>query len=310
MKTIKKGIAWGLLVLASAMLMPTPAAAADMNTYLLQRALGLTVTRHVTASTTKGSTAFRLKWLGAASAGATVAIAAGGDMAFTTDGTTADTTVSTDGTIDLSTPAASENTIGEVIDVINASGAGHWQAIPVDCLPSQSSDNTLVTLAETSTSTGVSATYAIDAKGLFDPEGLAISFDIAVTTEITCNIGPENFQNELLSTSNLLNRQTHPQTGSDWAAELYKVVANGTFSAGSATLEVWLVKPNGLLSAGSYEEKLWTQTGAATTVDNSLDNTDLPPIKVPEGSRILVRYDCGTTATAGDLQVFGLTWQP
>lgn len=41
-----------------------------------------------------------------------------------TDGTTtADTAVSTDGTIDLSTPAAAENTFGEIVDIMNA---GNW----------------------------------------------------------------------------------------------------------------------------------------------------------------------------------------
>lgn len=57
---------------------------------------------------------------------ASVAVASS-DLLFKADDTngttTADTNVSTDGTIDLSTPAAAENTLGEIVDIMNA---GDW----------------------------------------------------------------------------------------------------------------------------------------------------------------------------------------
>ena len=78
----------------------------------------------------KSSSYFPILWVKCVNADypdATVAVNAGGDIAFTTNGTTADTTVNTTGTLDLSTPAATLNTLGEVADMINASA--NWVAI-------------------------------------------------------------------------------------------------------------------------------------------------------------------------------------
>lgn len=201
-------------------------------------ALGHDVIRSVTTST---SIVMRVKWIGAAGSGATLEVLSGGDMVFTTDGTTADTTVSTDGTIDLSTPAASEDTWGEVCDVINASGS--WHAVLVDVLPSASSDNTAITMAETSTTTGKSATYNIDGNGLFDTEGLAIQFDVAQADAIYASVGPEHFTNEAFPVSNLLDRQAIPvNAGARWIPMLSYCAASANVTTGNAALNVYRVR--------------------------------------------------------------------
>jgi hypothetical protein len=74
---------------------------------------------------------------------ASIAVSSGGDLAFTTDGTTADTTVNTTGTIDCSTPGATTDTLGEVLDLINASA--NWDAVLLGGIRSMGTDNLFYT---------------------------------------------------------------------------------------------------------------------------------------------------------------------
>ncbi len=76
----------------------------------------------------KNSSYFPIAWVKCVNSDypdATVAVNSGGDMAFTTNGTTADTTViASTGIIDMSTPAAGYNTLGEWADTVN--GSANW----------------------------------------------------------------------------------------------------------------------------------------------------------------------------------------
>lgn len=284
------------------------------NSWLTGRALGLSYSRHVV---TDQSIAFRLKYLGASSDGATVAIAAGGDMAFTTNGTTADSAVSSDGTIDLSTPAAGENTIGEVCDVINASGT--WACVLVDVRPSVATDNTLSTLAETSTTTGLSATYNLDGNGVFDVEGLPVTIDTSDIAELTVGLTPAWYVNELLTVDNddLLNRNPIPvsATASQWRAELYFARAQATYTTGAPDFEVYLAEQNADGTwGGAAEIQLVSETGAASATSITLSIADMntdAPLRTGRGQMLFVTYDDDTTAdtTAGYVDVLGLVWQ-
>lgn len=282
---------------------------ADLSTIQLNKELGVQISRH---SVTDEVRAMRIKYIGSVAPGAagpTLEINAGGDLIFTLDGTAADTTIglpTLDGTIDVSDATA--NTWGEVVDNINASA--NWQAVAVDVLPSNVSTDALLLTAETSGTTGLSATYDLDGNGIFDNEGIPIAVDLDIVDEITSSIGPEYTPDELLTVSNnnLLNRQMTPAVSGEakWRAELYQVTANATFSAGTATLQVFLVDGQ---SAGATELLVWEQVGSATTVDNVLDLTDLPPIRGVAGLRLIIKYIAGTIATAGTMQVHGLIFQ-
>lgn len=112
------------------------------------------------ASVTTSPVAF-IRYLGETDSGATLAVNAGGDMAFTTDGTTADTTViASTGIIDMSTPAAGYNTLGEWLDTVNASA--NWEACLLGQVRAGLTDGFFTTLTEVDLSTA-----AYKASGLY-----------------------------------------------------------------------------------------------------------------------------------------------
>lgn len=270
-----------------------PVRAADLDAILLNKEIGVPVTRLVA---TDGSIAMRVQWKGTAGDGATLTVNAAGDLLFTTDGSTADDTVSTDGTVDVSDSA--EDTFGEVADAINASA--NWSAILVDVLPSHSANNTLTEAAE-------SASGAVEAE-----EGVALLYNTADLDMISAEIGIAHTVDDVLAVSNdnVLNRRTTPAgsvTYPVYRAELFLATGNATFSTGAPDLEVYAVKDD---TAGAVELLLWSQAGADTTVDSSIDMTDLPPIRAPRGWRLVVVYDDDTTPdiTAATLQVHGLVY--
>lgn len=142
------------------------------------------------ASDTAGSVAMLVKYVGTSTSATTdVAVAAGGDMTFRVAGA-ADPAVNTvaagslcgatPGTLDLSTPAATCDTLGEVVDVINASGT--WIAVLVDALPTDLSDNTLFTRSVTS---GVVA------------EGVPLYFDSPVSLHASLALLPTGCQTNI-----------------------------------------------------------------------------------------------------------------
>jgi hypothetical protein len=155
------------------------------------------VSKHVT-SDTAGTVAMLVKYVGASvSATTDVAVAAGGDMTFRVAGA-ADTAVNTvaagslcgatPGTLDLSSPAATCNSMGEVVDVINASGT--WIAVLVDSVRTDLTDNILQTR---------SVTAGVDARGvpLYIDSSVALYAGGALIpagceTDIRCFATPNN----------------------------------------------------------------------------------------------------------------------
>lgn len=287
-------LAWVCLLVA--VLFAQAAPAADLTSILLNRELGIPVTRY---AATDGNIAMRIKYIGGTnpvSAGDySVAVAAGGDITLEEDDGTVDTTVSTDGVIDVSD--AAEDTWGEVADAINASD--NWQCILVDVLPSHSANDTLLAVSETGS-------------GLLDEEGLALLVDLDVADEFGLSIGPEYTTDEVLSVSNdnLLNRKATPfqSFAPTYTCELYYATSTATYSSGAPDLEVYAVKDHG---AGATELLLWSQVGAASGSASNIDLTDLPPLRAPRGWRLVVIYDDDSTPdlTAATMRVHGLIYE-
>lgn len=105
----------------------------------------------ITGSATVGGPLIWIGYEGATASGATLEVEAAGNMLFTTDGTTADTTVNSTGTIDLSTPGAGADTLGEVVDLINDSA--NWSCILLGGLRAGLTDNAILTVTEVDMST-------------------------------------------------------------------------------------------------------------------------------------------------------------
>ena len=295
MKWLKLTIAVLILTLAWG-----TAWAADLASHQLLRALACSADRFVT---TDGSIAMRIQWLGAAGAGATIDVDADGNILFTTDGTTADATVSTDGTVTVA--GATENTFGEVCDVINVSA--NWACILVDVLPSWSCDNVLTDVAE-------SAAGAVES-----PVGVALAYNTADLDRGSVALGPEWAVDDFWPPyrDRLFNHRSTPADAGarTYTHELYYLTAKATFSGATSQVSVYAVDSD---HAGATETLLWQEVGAATTVAKALDFTGyydpddgrVACIRAPKGQRMVVVYqdiDGSPVMTACTIQAHGLS---
>ncbi len=231
---------------------------------------------------------------------ATVAVAAGGDMAFEV-AAAADTTVNpsatnycgaTPGTLDLSTPEASCNTLGEVVDVINSSA--NWQAVIVDGLRSDTVDNVLL------------AAVAAEATRV---DGLPIYFTSADKDFTSRALLPPNCQTDIRCFT------TNPGAG----APLMATPAGNTYtdlrwlagllttdSGGTSTFTVYAVRErNKAAGSTAVERTLWTGTGAATTVQKEWDIFLNVGLRTQRGEKMVVRMSATGTTSTFRMQAFG-----
>lgn len=209
-----------------------------------------------------------IKYIGAAAA-ATVEVEAGGDMLFKVDAV-ADPNIKlptggTDGTIDVSD--ASADTLGEIVDHINA--AADWEAVLVDSLRADSSDNKLLLLAAASAKVAA---------------GLNINSDTSEALFITASIQNEGLPSLEESDGGFLNRA-------------FRIRSKNTFASGTNTIEI-------TKAVGNTEALIWTQAGGATTVEDTIDFVDTVGIDGTLGGRLVVRM-IGSVAATGFLEVLG-----
>lgn len=188
-----------------------------------------------------------------------VAVSAGGDITFYDCGS-ADTTVNTTGTIDCSTPPAASNTIGEVVDIINASE--NWKAIMVGCLRSDSSDNVFDTLTTT--------VVPIDGLGLKLDTSVALHQSVGITHQWK-NADDKGYANEFI------NARIKP-----------------TYNAGTTYFKIYAC-PDAFPDQSEYI--LWSQTATATTAQQLIPANGVP-LSVPvraENCRLVARvYNAST----------------
>ena len=211
----------------------------------------------------------------------------GSNIVFTTDGTTADTTVNTTGTIDCSSPGAGSDTIGEVVDLINA--GGKWEAKLLNGLRSWTlaSVSALVTIAEKDadyTTNGV--TLYIDASvsigGAYFYCWSITGFDPYTAPAGKSFYSDENCQNEIDYISWLINAST----------------------AGNAKLHIYGVYDDGV-PANYAEREIFT-----INIDNTQTTwgTHAGPIfKGATGERLMIimEEDNSTTIDSDNMTVHG-----
>ena len=278
--------------------------AADYTTRELKRDLALGGSHYVA---TDKATPIRIKCVNATThPSATIQVDGSGNLIFTTNGSTADTTVYSTGTILVADAAA--NTWGKVAAIINASS--NWKCILVDVCPSWTSTAMLTTAAKSSAGAAIAA------------DGIAFTATTASLKRACACMGVEwQTVAEHPVTGNILrNQRCHPieSTQPIMQNELDYVRANATFTSGTTTLNVYAVVDD---TSGAAEILLWSQVGAASTADSTIDltglwdyDTGLPmAIVAPNGYRIVVSYTSSAsnaTFSAASVQVHGLTWTP
>jgi hypothetical protein len=258
-----------------------------------------------------------VKYIGSAAGAATVAVdAATGDLTFIADGA-ADATLECPlsapfaGVIDVSDAAC--NTVGEVVDIINMSA--NWVAVPHAMLRSDSSNNTLITLAATS------------AKG---PGGLGLLKDSAVALNMGVvlfptgtaggpytDLGADNGISNYLNSNGVVSNKLKPNPFNDRNTTLLYAHENITTTDNAANLfRVFCVVPNfnpaksttaAVVSAETVRE-LYQEAAALTTATGLIDEFRLAGGLTCNGGKLLVRVNGTTTLTAPTVFANGYVW--
>lgn len=252
------------------------------------------VSGHV-SSDTAGSVAMLIKYVGTAAPSATtdVAVAAGGDMTFRVAGV-ASTTVNPAaacgavvGTLDLSTPAGTCDTLGEAVDAINVSS--DWRAVLVGALRSDSSDNTLTTFA-------VAAAMRA--------EGVPVYFDSTVSLTTSIAMIPDNCKTDIrcfMSPQGLLKENPNGGTQTDvrWIEGYSTFATTGTFN-------IYSVKESNKAGTGaSVISTLHSEVTGASTVNKQLTQFQNYPLAGKPHEKVIVRITNTGASSAFNLHAYG-----
>ena len=256
--------------------------------------VGNPVSGHV-SSDTAGSVMMLIKYVGSAAPSATtdVAVAAGGDMTFRVAGV-ASTTVNSAavcgavvGTLDLSTPAGTCDTLGEVVDVINATS--DWRAVLVGGLRTDSSDNTITTFAVASA---------------MRAEGLPLYFDSAVSLTTSIPLIPDNCKTDIrcfMSPQGLLKENPNggTQTEARWIEGYATYATTGTFN-------IYSVKESNKAGTGaSVITTLHTEATGASGTNAQLTQFQNYPLLGKPHEKVIVRITTTGASSAFNLHAYG-----
>lgn len=246
-------------------------------------------------------TCILVKYRGATVGKPTVEAAAGGDITLKIAGVADVTTGSAaDGIFDLSTPAAADDTWGEVVSKINTQGS-NWVAVLVNCLASDLTDNTALTLSATDASapkgvailkddTVASASAVFSAQVALTPPGGA--------TDIRYFLSGGPVGNPSGSTKVNANPFANFQTFVQNVRE--KITSSGTVALFEVLGVTRTYDGNGKVS--ETVRSIYSVTGGATTVETAKDFNSGPLVGA-KGEMIVVRQRTATDLTV--LQVAG-----
>ena len=228
-----------------------------------------------------------VRYVGGAAGTATVDVAAGGDLTFTDTGAATATfecpvAAPLGGVIDVSNAAC--DTIGEVLDIINAPGTG-WIAVAAGMLRSDSSNDTLVTHA------------ASDAKVVI---GVPLLKDTVVALDITNVVLPGSDGGRELGIGNWM---ASPQAKgivknpfSDRATTLLYASENVTTGGAVGNFTVYCVHEDYEAGAETVQT-LYFEAGAATTVTGIINEFVNAGGLTCTGGKMLVRIPATVNLT-------------
>ena len=295
------GLAFGLAFLSG----PTPVVDAQGVSFRgvqVKTFQALTAADNITAVHTVP--AIYVKYVGdaALTTTATVAVAASGDATFQVNGVN-DTTINVlancgaaVGVLDLSTPAATCDTLGEALNAINESV--NWVAVLGSALAADTSDNALKDVAATNAAT---------------PFGLALNQE--TTTGLTITVNP--IVNRSTGILNWVQTKTGSGAGKlnknpfeDYNTTLLYASENITTTDGAGNLtKVFCVVENYSQKAKYTEVStlIYQEAAALTTVTGKIDEFINAGGLVCNGGKLLVRVNGTTTLTAPTVLATGFT---
>lgn len=255
------------------------------NYYDVQLQEFLAESRFMYNETTQTLTAIILQYIGPEDSG-TVAVAAGGDMTFKhgdVGSEAVDSGIGSSGVLDLSTPAAGLDTMGELVDTINASA--NWRAILVGARRSDSTDNTLAALSE-------SQAKVSTLSGRYRSAGLYIYMDEQVSLKCGFSITNKRYTGIYTASS---QKALGDAQDAGYQNELAALSLKSTYGSGTSAYSVYLIN-----DATNEEILLFSAAGGATTVAASLNlvSTYGSAYKAPIGYRIFVQLVNSAAMTA------------
>lgn len=277
-----------------------PSASAQQPQVFYTEATSLAGTATAVNGSTAAASCMIIKYRGTTAGLPDVAVAAGGDMTLRI-ATVADTTTgsASNGIFDLSTPAAADDTMGELVNRINTQGS-NWVAVLTGCLASDFTDNTIDTLSATDASKPGGVTLYRDAvvasaTSTFSAQVALLPEDAATNIRFFLSGGPVGATTGSTKVNpNPLNRyQTFVQNVRE------KITSTGTIGL----FEILGVKRtyDGLGKVSETVRTIWSETGAATTVEKAKDFNSGPIVSAP-GELIVVRQRTGTDLTVNSIQ--------
>lgn len=244
-----------------------------------------------------------VRYVGSNSLGGTVTVAAGGDITFSVGAVGAsavdtnlecDSSIAADGSRSgifvLSSPHANCNTLGEVVDLINASN--NWRAVILDGLRSDGTDNTFAALSET-------AANSVDGLGLLNDGAVALHTTIAV---VPLEARKMSFY--------LAGKNLRANPFSNSRAWVGRVLGQSTYGSGTSAWNYISDAQTYSTSGGaSTETTVWNQAAAATATDQEVDFSEVGGFHGRKGEKLLVRVTNSAAMSAANIKVWGLFYQ-
>jgi len=220
---------------------------------------------------------------------ATVTVASGdltfkhGDAASEADDDTIDSGGDDEGVIDVSD--ANANTMGKVVDLINASA--NWEAWLVGSLRDDASAGELLNRSETT------ITSATNFLPLYKDTSAALNLGLC--------IGPVALEVLKGATNGSWVSSTNLQR---YRAEISMITHNMTFGSGVNNIQIYDIDP--ILKV---ETLIYKYTGAATTVEATKDFENHPIESLAPGHHLLVQIGNGAATSVGEASIIGRAWQ-
>ena len=246
--------------------------------------LALSLKRGLQLAADDQDVALKIRYVGS-SASATVTVAAGGDITLkhgALGAEAADTTIKlpsggSNGVIDVSDTDA--DTLAEVLDHINASP--NWEAVLVCGLRTDSANDTLNALTETTLTPG---TW----QGLVFDTNVAFMLNVALTA-----FDPVTNPKELL---------TH--------ARIYKATTVSTYASGTSLFQVYACSYD-RTGTTLTETKIFEEANGATTVAKTWDWTafGMKPANKDLGYRLVARIKNSAACASATLTVDGVAFE-
>lgn len=301
----------GGLAVAGLLAVPPPgvqAQDASMLTRLLTS--GKPAARNITAIST--DVPIYVKYIGSNTSGGTIAVSAAGDITLSTGavgGSAVDTTLECPvsaplgGIIDVSDAAC--NTLGEVVDIINASP--NWIAYIKDGWRSGNADDVLATLSEA----------AANARN-----GLGLVRDGATAFDTIADLSPEatNLADVTIAQGGQGEFTLKPNPYAGRQVLFLQGAATSTYASGTSTLRIYdrcqLPKKaaGAAIAVGVTSDQretltqLWQQAGGATTVSASFTVPSYGIVSSP-GCSLLVMTDNSAAMSASVLTAYGVSYR-